>query len=340
MVATASPTDRVNPLDAIGTATLSGDMSADALKRSKLDFDVELVPVRNPETGKVICNGESDDPKYFYSVRKDTKAVLGIVESRYRAFQNRDVFSIADTMVEEDGARITRASALDDGSRCFMNLEWPKDKSVSVLGDIVSRRAIIQNSHDGKYSAIIRLMPLRLACLNGMVIPVPAFSFEFRIRHTESGADRLNEARKIMSKAGQYFDTFGQVANRMARTELSVASAKLLLKAIPLLGKSTPISEKKRSEIIDLFDGGQAGARHEAMRGTAWGFLNAVGEYADHAGRVRKSGGRSVEIQRFKSAIEGTGSRLKLQAYEAMLKDKDLGLGEYRKQLAAAVRSN
>ena len=334
---TSNPTNRVAAIDSIGVQALEGDTSRMALKRAVLDFDVELVPVRNPRTNEVIREGDSPDAKYFATMRTDTNEVLGIVEGRYCVIPNRDIFSIADTMVEEDGARITRASSIDRGSRCFINLEWKKDRNINVLGDIVGRRAILQNAHNGKFATIIRLQPLRLACLNGMVVPVPCFSFEFRIKHTESSVDRIAEARRIMGGASKYFQTFGSIANLMAKTKVSVSLAQEVLKSIPDLSKKTPATEQKRNDILSLYNGGQANARAESMSGTAWGLLNAVSEYADHSGRIRLTQGNTSQIQRFKSSFEGSSQRLKLSAWETMMKSNDLGL---RQQIAELAKSN
>jgi len=335
-------TNRISPLDALGQRAERNDDALQALRRARLDFDVDLVPVRNPATNEIIWGPEDEEgnpqPKFLATVRKDTKDVLGIVEGRYRIFQNSDVFSIADTMAQEDGAIITRASAIDNGARCFMTLEWPRDKSVSVLGDIVSRRAILQNSHDGKFAAIARLMPMRLACMNGMVVPVPAFTFEFRIKHTESGDERLNQARGIMAGASQYFETFGKIANRMAELKVTETHAKKLLESLPAFKKDTTASGKKLDEIMDLFNGAQAGGNHEAVRNTAWGWFNAVAEFADHSGRIRKTRGNDELTQRFKNVIEGAGARLKVDAYESLLKDDSLGLGDFYKSLTTEIK--
>jgi len=347
MVTTAIAS-RVSPLDGVGTVAVSGDDSRMVLKRARLDFDIDLVPVLNPVTGKRCIGGvekdaktgvETEVDKYYAAVRRDTKAVLGIVEGRFRNLPNRDVFSIADDMVNEDGAIITRAVEVDGGARCFLNLEWPKEKAISVVGDLVGRRAIMTNAHNGKYAATIVLMPMRLACINGMIVPVPAFSFEFRIKHTESGKNRLAEARNIMAGAGKYFETFGRVAERMAKTKVTPGHASLLLKSMPGLEKDTTATNNRRDAMLALFNGGQVNGGHEAVKNTAWGFLNAIAEFADHNGRTRKTWGNDVAIQRFKNMVEGAGQRLKLNAYDALLRDKSLGLGEFQKTLKKELAS-
>lgn len=310
-------------LDRIGIENEAGGNSRTALSRAGLDFDVSILPVQ-----RVIAGGgvELDCPadKHFVTIRGDTREILGLVEGRYQVLQNRDVFAIADILAAEDAAVITRAGCIENGSRCFVNLEWRKERDLSVLGDIVGRRAVLQNSHDGKYAAIMRLMTLRLACVNGMVLPVPHLSFEFRIRHTESGEERLAEAGQLMRDSSRYFEGFGAVARRLAKTQVSLPHARKLTER--LLPNDTTASKNKREIIVDLFDGGQQGAGHEAVKETAWGWLNAVAQYADHGVRIRRTKRGDEDVQRFKSALEGTSQRMKLDAYRLLLEDGDLGL--------------
>lgn len=327
---------RVNPLDALGVENERGGNSLTALKRGKLDFDVVKVPLCEVTAGDTRLQFPTN--KYFATVRQDTGAVLGIVEGRYEVIPNRDCFAIADVMTQDDGAIITRASALDQGARCFLSLEWPRRKAISVVGDIVGRRAIMQNAHDGKFAAYIRLMPLRLACLNGLMVPVPFFSFEFRIRHTESSAERIAEAQRVMASAGRYFETFGRVAEQMARTKVADTLAKELTEQ--LLPQDSTASENKRGEILALFGGEQRNGNHEAIKNTAWGWLNAVAEFSDHAGRIRKTKGNDEAAQRFKSALEGSGQRLKMSAYELLMTSPKLGLAEFHKHLKSELSQN
>ncbi len=364
-------TDRISPYDGIGTANTQGGDAHEIMRQAGIGFDVELVPCFNsakvkdrltdirdmlsdPDQpnnivrvrrlvdealGSVIMGPparynpkkeDREEPVFYQVTRSDTSAPLGIVMKRYRPIQNSACAEIADAM-RESGAKITRASSLDNGARCFWNLEWPRNKDINVVGDIVGRRGIIQNSHDGRYSALVRLVPLRLQCLNGMVVPVPKFGFEFRIKHTESSVERVEQAKVIMAGSGRYFDTFAQVGDRMARTPVTDAHATAILKHIPSLKKDTDGAREKLAAIMALFKGEQRGASNEAMRGTAWGLLNAATEFADYAQGNRITGGSDRATQRFKSAFEGTSKQLKDGAYEAIINSpsgRELGLSD------------
>jgi phage/plasmid-like protein (TIGR03299 family) len=316
---------RVSPFDAIGTGFTDPGGAQDCLSLAGLNFDVSLEPVKNSITGEIVltdADSGQEGPKYFQVIRSDTSDVLGIVEGRFSPLQNRDVFSIADAMIE-DGARIIRAAEIERGARCFMTLEWDDEHTLDVRGDVVGRRAIVQNAHNGKYSALVRLMPLRKACENGLVVPLREASFEIRIKHTVGGDERLIEAHEVIRRADDYFRRFQELANRLAGTGLDGGQAEMVVWKIPeFRGRNkSPAVKKKVERIISLFEGEQSGGTMEAVQGTAWGLLNAGAEFADYdeESRVRVTKGTNVDIQRFKSAFGGTNQRLKLGLFEAIM---------------------
>lgn len=318
---------RCSPFDAIGTSTLLERLtSQQALQFAGIDFDVVLKPVMNSITGSVVT--ENDEPKYYQVIRSDTNDVLGIVEGRFTPLQNRDVFALADALVET-GARIVRVVEIEQGSRCFMTVEW--DETISVKGDTVRRRAIIQNAHNGKYAAMIRLMPLRQLSHTGLIVPIPTVEFEFRIKHTVGSTDQLLDAQEVIAKADEYFNTFTRAAEYLARLPVDRIAAEEILWSVPdFRGKrSSPNMAKKVGRIMSLFSGEQAGAETEALKGTTWGLLNAVSEFADYdeESRVRVTKGTTAAVQRFKSAFGGTNQRLKMGFFETLLRDNRLNGG-------------
>lgn len=328
---------RISPFDAIGTAVESQLSARESLSLAGLDFDVVLEPVKNSRTGDVVLTeNDPPEPKYFQVIRTDRNDVLGIVEGRFTPLQNRDVFGIADAMVQT-GARIVRAAEIEQGARCFMTLEWTDDHAIHVVDDIVGRRAIIQNAHNGKYSALIRLMPLRKACTNGLILPVPGAEFEFRIKHTVGSEERLIEAAEVISRADDYFSHFSRTADLLAQTSITSEHASSIMWGVPeFKGKEkSPAVQKKVARVLSLFEGEQRGADMDGLKGTTWGLLNAVSEFADYdeESRVRVTKGTTSEIQRFKSAFGGTNQRLKLNFFDVLMKDQDLAL---RSQLSSS----
>ena len=320
----------ISPLDAVGTAN-DGSDAVGCLARGGLDFEVKKVPMRHPNRDEVVAG-------FHNIVRTDTGDVLSVVGDKYQPIQNRDFFGdVADTLVAESNATISRCFSAD-GKSVHMIIDWPRDEGISVLGDIVSKRAIIKNSHDASSVAGISLMPMRLACLNGMVVPVGSFSFVFKIMHTITADRRITRATNILGDAGKYFEQFGRAMNVMAETKVTDAHADTILKSIAPFDTDSTKSKNKLEVVTDLWRGGQRGGNHQAIRGTAWGLFNAVAEYADHKSTIRRT--RATQgngsVSRFNSAVGGSGYRLKLNAYDRILSDDALGIEDRIKAIIAS----
>lgn len=334
------PEDRESPFAGIGTATEGAGTARDALKSAGALWTAEKVQLKNPVTGNPIHG-------YYAVVRQDNKEVLGVVEGQYHVVQNQEFFDIADLFVA-DGAKITRVSYLhrsiemvdetgkplnqtrpvEVGGQVYMNIMWPiKKTALSVKGDIVGRTALIRTGHDGKFSGLITLRMLQLACLNGAVVPVPGFSFDFRISHTISATKRIEEAKKVLAAAPKYFDYAGRAMAMLADHKVTDATAKRLaaLTVNPIHpDKLTSADEDKVAAIVERFNGQMPRGNSEAVKGTAYGWITAVWDFADYGTRIKRSEGYSERQQRFKSAFGGVGHTLKLTAWDALDAEFDL----------------
>lgn len=320
------PDNRKSPLS-LGTDVSTAGTSRLALQQAGLDWTVRKVPMRNATTGKVV-------PGFFQVEREDNHEVVGVVEGQYKVVQNRDFFDIADVFVE-NGARISRLSYIhkdnaEVGGMIYMNLMWPFEKhSLNVVGDIVGRTAMIRNSHDGKTAALVRLILLRLACVNGMTIPVPGFSFDFTINHTESAEARIQEAHQVLSEAPKYWEGAEEMLTKIAKQRISDAVAERLThltiapQNVDNPSQMTTNATNRCQDILRLYKD-QPGSSTEAMNGTAYGWFNAVADYADHRTRVRSTAGFDDAQQRFKSAFNGNGQKMKLDAWKVVTKEVGL----------------
>ncbi len=323
---------RINPLDLLGTPAPAKSTPLAALKAAGCDFEVEKVPLYASSRDRGDFVGEVTG--YWGIRRNDTGYVIGIGQGQYTPIQNSQYFGdVAGTMIEESGARITRCGSYDGGAKVFMNLEWPSKKDINVLGDIVRRRCCIFTTHNGEQGARTILQPLRLACLNGMVVPVPGATFDIVIFHTKRADGRIRSALRVLKQAGRYFDAFHVSAEILAQTKVGPRKAEKIIK---LIADPNDKAEKRNSGVVTaplqrinrvtaLFEGMQSNGKHKAVYGTGYGILQAFIEDADYGSRVRKAKGASEEEQRFKAAmIGGTSSKEKLRVWTALVRELDL----------------
>lgn len=332
---------RINPLEAIGTELEQGVDVATALSRSALNFEVKLVPEKNAVTGEPILDS-AGEPRFYQAVRTDNNhVIMSGIGQRQVIFQNMEVLApLAEAFVAA-GAKINRATVIDGGERVFLGFEWNDRHNLNVKGDIVGCRGLIQGSHGGRYAHCMYVYPLRLACVNGLMIPVPQFGYMIRIKHTRGGEEKLRESVDVLKESAGYFGNFGKIAHILAGCKVSQSHAEQIVKSVRIGSDKKPLADEKGAEILNLFNGDQVQANHEALRGTAWGLLNAGAEAADYGeanGRVRISRGTDEGIQRFKRALDGSGTSmmLKLALHNALMDDGDLGLKEQYKAVAKA----
>jgi hypothetical protein len=71
-------------------------------------------------------------------------------------------------------------------------------------------------------------------------------------------------------------------------------------------------------KILELVETGK-GTGIPGVRGTAYGFLNAVTEYVDHH-RVVRAGDRDVAEARFDVSLIGAGAQMKREAFDLCLR--------------------
>lgn len=338
-VADILPAGRVNPLALVGTDVRQARSGRDALRLGGFDWTCSKVPLLNPLTGEPMGIERPVKDKegnitgmrregFFGVVRDDTKACLGVVEGQYEIVQNHDFFPPIADLFLSDGARITRATYLhreqnERLGQLFLHFDWPVDKADAVVGDIVGRTAILRCSHDGKSSAEIMLMLMRLACLNGMIVPVPGLSFTWKICHTISADRRLKDASKAIEASPRYFTQARHACELLAREKVSDALAERLVVSAVDPGNVDSMSEIKpatRTKIDDILGlrTTQPGANTEALRGTAYGLYQAGAEYCDHGIRTKKTQGWSEAQQRFKSAFGGAGATTKMKLWQVI----------------------
>jgi phage/plasmid-like protein (TIGR03299 family) len=293
-----------------------------ALTNAGLGFTVNKIPLPHPK------RPDETIEDHYAVIRADTEDVLGVVENHYTLLQNEDIASLAQVMIDEGDARITHIVPIGKGHKWFMFLDFPR-REVEVVGDIVRCRAIVRTCHNGKFSAKVIFLPMRLACSNGLVLPAGDLAQEIAIYHRQSAPERLKDAGRILALRARYFGRFSKIAEAMARVPVSDAHAAEIVKKAVLHGgrKETEGMKERIHAIMKLFRGYQIKASHEALKGTTWGLLNAGAEYVDHhATQTRASKGRADSELLFESLVEGARFRLKSRFFEGLEQDPELGL--------------
>jgi hypothetical protein len=289
---------RINALDCFGTRAPSKKDPYAAMKAAGALFGLKKVSLAD-------WSGRPANDDLHVIVRTDTDAVIGQVGNNYKCFPNEEFFGPVAQSLVESGAQITRFQMIDGGTRAFMRLAWPEDQNLRIgppkVGDIVGRRAILSTSHDGKHAGKFILQMLRLACDNGMTIPVGAY--DTTLTHTVGGEQQLIDLQKLIPVIETYVRRFQVAADLLAATKVEDDTADEIITRIAdprETGKNR--AAERVGKIIELFNGKQPDADNRAIKGTGWGLYNAAVDFFTHDKGTR---GENKDEQRFKSLLPG-----------------------------------
>lgn len=327
-----------NALDSFGTASKGKGSAADLIRSHGAAFELEKVALDK-------WSRQASIPGQFVVVRKDTNTAIGMVGENYTPMDNMEFFCpIADALVEGTGAKIDRFSTLDSGARSIMRLSWDENFRIggNKVGDIVGRRAVITTSHDGKWAGKLILQALRLACSNGMTVPVG--ESEFGLTHSCNGVRQLADIVRMIPKIHEYFMQFQAAGEIMANTPILSTDKRCLSIIKKVMDPEKRAGETKAGELnkaaerverIRILFTKQPGADNKAMSGTAWGLFNAFTDYYNHGKNTR---GENVAEQRFRSLLPGKnggpGAKDIARAYSIVTKELKID-----KAIAAAVNN-
>lgn len=280
----------------------------EAINLAGLDWNVNLEPMYQftenaPEGDYTTQEGSFNTiPDRFLTVRSDTNAVLGAVGKQYTTFQNSEAFSFVDELLGF-GVEFDAAGCYDNSRKVFLTAKLPNGITVPGTDDSLDLYCLFKTSHDGSSAITTLITPIRISCTNMMNLATKSLVSKWSTRHTRSAADRVQEAARTLNLVDSY------------RTEFEATSTRLLETEVNLDGFTTLINELTPSS-----------RHHEGMlsnwrnsptvdRSTAWGAVNAIGEYAEYF-----RGGRGDTESRFESNIDGQTAALRNRAVNLLIR--------------------
>jgi len=233
---------------------------------------------------EIIRTGRGTEiPGQFATVRDTDYAPLGIVGNAYRVVQNAEAFAWADMLVDDGSAKYETAGSLFGGARIFLSMEIPE--GIRVPGDEgeVKPYILVTNSHDGSSPLIGAVVMIRVVCANTLTVALEGATRTFKIRHTGSIDGKIAAAREALGVTFTYMARFEEVAAVLATTSVTDRQADKIFRAafpVPEMQKAPDrIDQSDFAKVREVY---RTSANLDPIRGTAWGVLQASGEYVDH----------------------------------------------------------
>lgn len=275
-----------------------------------------------------VCNlGYSNEskwhkiPEQFATVRTDKMVPLGIVGRLYTPIQNIEAFNFFDAIVGEKKAIYHVAGALGKGETVWMLAKLPDDIRITGTDDIINKYLLLVNSHDATRSLRMFFTPIRVVCQNTLsaALSVRKSGEGVALRHFPDIQLKVEQARKTLSIAVNYYKELSEAFNALARYEIKEGWLdQYLAFVMPVTdnGEASTRMLNIRAGMRDCFD--SVSNSLPGIKGTAWAAYNSVTEYVDHHREIPKL---DRDRTRYLENIwMGSGAQIKERALHIALK--------------------
>jgi phage/plasmid-like protein (TIGR03299 family) len=290
------------PWHKLGTRLDKPATATEAIEAAGLGFTVEKAILKTAILDLPV-------PNHYATVRKDTMQVLGVVGSRYVPIQNKDAFTVFDSLVGEGEAMYHTAGVLGKGERIWLLAKLPS--YIRINGeDIVEKYLLLTNAHDGTSAVRVKLTPIRVVCENTLTVALSGAEQDVYIRHTSNAESKLKEAYQLLGLSNWLYTELERIFNGMKDRKMNEKEMKGYVRAI--FPEPPRVFSKSRAPEIQekVMELSETGKGSEMSKGTLWGAYNAVTEYVDHCRLTNAN-----DNTRLTSMWFGSGERIKKQAF-------------------------
>lgn len=262
---------RETPFHGLGTRVEEAPNSREALHLAGLDWTVDSRPVYDELIREI--------PGYKANVRSSDNKTLGIVTNRYKIVQNTEAFEFTDNLIGGD-VHYETAGSLNGGKRIWLLAKLPTH---IILGDDVDPYLCFTNSHDGTGSIRACMTPVRVVCNNTLNLAFRTTKRQWSTKHVGDIEAKMAEARSVLQFADEYMEAMGFHAEKLAKTNVSLADLNAVLdEMFPTKEDDSECKKrnaaKAKEEIMVCYYAPDL----ENFRGTAWGAVNAISDFATH----------------------------------------------------------
>ena len=287
--------------------------TADMLKSAFLaDWNVSLEPVVFPTTYRTISESFAVTRTNPFDAGTDVLAVVG---DRYKVYQNEELFTFGDNLLD-GGAEWESAGSIKDGRQVFGSLVLPSEFTIdpSGIADTTKSYLLVTTSHDGSSSIQACVTPVRVVCQNTLNMALNGSKQTFKIRHTQKAEGRIDEARRILGLSVAHMDNFATMAQALFESPVTNSEFdKLVATLYPAPDMASKGAFTKHTDKVDFIKALYLNSpTQEGITGTAWGALNALTERVDYfrAGKAGMTEGMMSAASGFETGVNTEKARI------------------------------
>jgi phage/plasmid-like protein (TIGR03299 family) len=225
--------------------------------------------------------------------RSDTGAVLSISKDTYTVIDHGEMGEIVEAVLAQPNVKWETAGVLDGGRAvwCLALLDEP----ITLPGDDSPTLPYlaITNRHDGTAACALRATAVRIVCANtfrAAELEGERTGTTFAFVHKSGWRNRIDEARKAVTGAQCEMRRYAELATGLLAIPVSPVQRELFITEfipMPPAGLVTDRVarnvEESRAALRMIFESKTT----EQVAGTAYGLVQAAGEYLDHVRTAR-----------------------------------------------------
>jgi phage/plasmid-like protein (TIGR03299 family) len=253
------------------------------------------------EFGSMRVAITNDDEKWNRIARSDTGATLSYQRDSYHIVPNYAFGEIIDAIIgtEKGHVRLETGGCLAGGKKVWMLARLDEPHQVKARGRVDKSYSFpylgLTSDHTGKASCCARLTEVRIVCANTFALAEAegkrtgaVFSFS----HRGDWRERLDEARGALQFAREENRQYVEAMSDLLGIEVTREQEVLWLREFIPTPSDGLVSdrvaaniEEARQAVLGFLNGPTV--EGAGIRGTAYGLVQAAGEYLDHARTAR-----------------------------------------------------
>ena len=244
-------------------------------------------------TEVVQVNKYDSTDSYKHIVRSDTGAVLSVNAKGYTLIDHESMGEIVEAVLGEVNVKWETAGCLDGGKSVWVLVML--DEPIELPGDnsVTYPYLAITNRHDGKGSCALRATAVRIVCANtfrAAELEGERTGATFSFRHSSKWRERIDEAREAVNGARKEMVEYRALAEELLGMPITAGQRELFVTSfipMPPTGLVTDRVmgnvEEARTKLRKIFESPTTAG----IQDTAYGLVQASGEYLDHVRAAR-----------------------------------------------------
>jgi phage/plasmid-like protein (TIGR03299 family) len=272
-----------------------------------LDWDPIRVPTArwtpNPTPEDAEAGDWVHEPGWDAVIRDDSNQTLFHVRDSLNLITNTEMGEIMESLLETDkNIKWETGGVLEGGRLVWMLVTL--DEPITIAGDkgtYTLPMIAVTNRHDGWGACVARATMVRIVCANtfhAAELEGETTKATFRFVHRGDWRTRMDDAREAVTQSRNEVARYQDLAKELLGIKVNANQRELFVRAFIPKPPDGLITDRVSRNVEEAREAVRTILNSETtngVKGTAYGLLNAAGEYLDH---TRKSQSWETKLNR------------------------------------------